>query len=106
MSNFTDRERGFEAKYSFDLEQNFRIEAHLYKMLATWAGDKMGMSEAESRSYAAKIVGDVVSNPQENGIISVLLADFGRHNIDMTVSEVNRKLEELRLLARAELLEE
>lgn len=106
MSNFTDRERGFEAKYSFDLEQNFRIESHLYKMLATWAGDKMGMSETESRSYAAKIVGDVVSNPQENGIISVLLADFGRHNIDMTVSEVNRKLEELRPLARAELLEE
>ena len=106
MTNLTERERGFEAKYSFDLEQNFRIEAHLYKMLAVWAGDKMGMTEAESQAYAAKVIGDVVTNPQENGVISVILADFGRHNIDMTVSEVNRKLEELRPLARAELLEE
>ncbi len=53
MTNLTERERGFEAKYSFDLEQNFRIEAHLYKMLAVWAGDKMGMTEAESQAYAA-----------------------------------------------------
>ena len=106
MTNLTERERGFEAKYSFDLEQNFRIEAHLYKMLAVWAGDKMGMTEAESRAYASKVVGDVVANPQENGIISVMLADFGRHNVDMTVTEVNRKLEELRPIARSELLEE
>ncbi|OSQ49676.1 DUF1476 domain-containing protein [Thalassospira alkalitolerans] len=106
MANLTDRERGFEAKYSFDLERDFRIEAHLYKMLALWAGEKMGMSEAESRAYAAKVVGDVVTNPQENGVVAVLLAEFGRHKIDMTVSELTSKLEQLRPIARAELLGE
>ncbi len=55
MSNFTERERGFEAKYSFDLEQDFRVEAHLYKKLAAWAAQEMGMDPAASEEYATKL---------------------------------------------------
>ena len=104
MSSFNDRERGFEAKYSFDLEQDFRVETHLYKMLAVWAGGQMGMSPDECQAYAVKIIGEVVANPRDNGVAALLLADFGRKNIDITVSELNEKLEELRPVARAEVL--
>lgn len=104
MSGMTDRERGFEAKYSFDLEQNFRVEAHLYKLLAKWAAAEMGMDDARSAQYANEIVGAVVANPRENGVAVTILADFARHNIDMTVSQVSAKLEELRPQARAEVL--
>lgn len=104
MSNFNDRERGFEAKYSFDLEQDFRIETHLNKMLINWAGQQMGMSPSESQDYTNKIIGQVVANPRENGVVALLLADFGRKNIDITVSALTAKLEELRPVARAEVL--
>ena len=104
MSSFNDRERGFEAKYSFDLEQEFRVETHLYKMLANWAGQQMGMTPDESQDYTNEIIGKVVANPRENGVVALLLADFGRKNIDVTVSTLNTKLEELRPVARAEVL--
>lgn len=104
MSSFNDRERGFEAKYSFDLEQDFRVETHLYKMLIQWAGEQMGMSPEECQDYTRKIIGEVVANPRENGVVALLLADFGRKNIDVTVSALNVKLEELRPVARAEVL--
>lgn len=104
MNSFNDRERGFEAKYSFDLEQDFRVETHLYKMLITWAGEKMGMSQHECEDYTRKVIGEVVANPRENGVVALLLADFGRKNIDVTVSALNAKLEELRPIARAEVL--
>ena len=104
MNSFNDRERGFEAKYSFDLEQDFRVETHLYKMLIGWAGEQMGMSAQESQDYAVKVVGEVVANPRDNGVVAMLLADFGRKNVDITASELNAKLEELRPVARAEVL--
>ncbi|MDG4719991.1 MULTISPECIES: DUF1476 domain-containing protein [Thalassospira] len=104
MNSFNDRERGFEAKYSFDLEQDFRIETHLYKMLIVWAGEQMGMSADECQAYAVKTVGELVANPRENSVVALLLADFGRKNIDITVSQLNAKLEELRPVARAEVL--
>lgn len=104
MSSFNERERGFEAKYTFDLEQDFRVETHLYKMLITWAGEKMGMSQQECEGYTRNIIGEVVANPRENGVVALLLADFGRKNIDITVSTLNAKLEELRPVARAEVL--
>ena len=104
MTNLTERERGFEAKYSFDLEQDFRVETHLYKMLVQWAGEQMGMTPDECQDYTRKIIGEVVANPRENGVVALLLADFGRKNIDVTVSILNAKLEELRPVARAEVL--
>ena len=39
-----------------------------------------------------------------DGVVALLLADFGRKNIDITVSALNAKLEELRPVARAEVL--
>ena len=99
-----DRERGFEAKYSFDLEQDFRIEAHLYKMLAMWAGEQMGLSPAACQDYAKKVIGEVITNPKENSIINFLMIDLERENTGVTLSTVQAKLEELRPVARAELL--
>jgi len=104
MSSFNDRERGFEAKYSFDLEQNFRIETHLNKMLINWAAQQMGKSAEECKAYTNKIIGEVVANPRENGVVSLLMADLERSNSDITVSALNAKLEELRPVARAEVL--
>jgi|TARA_R110000751_G_scaffold75981_3_gene152880 hypothetical protein len=104
MSKMSDRERGFEAKYSFDLEQNFRVEAHLYKLLAQWAAREMGMDDAQCAQYADKIVTAVVTNPRDNGVAALVLADFARHNIDMTLSQLTARLEELRPQARADVL--
>lgn len=104
MNTMNDRERGYEAKYSFDLEQDFRIEAHLYKMLAMWAGEQMGMAPVDCQAYAKKIIGEVITNPKENSIINFLMIDFEREKTDVTLSAVQAKLEELRPIARAELL--
>ena len=104
MSSFNDRERGFEAKYSFDLEQDFRIETHLYKMLINWAGEQMGMTPEECQEYTRKVIGEVVANPRENGVTDLLVAEFARKNIDISASDLNAKLEELRPAARAEVL--
>jgi hypothetical protein len=104
MSKMTDRERGFEAKYGFDLEQNFRVEAHLYKMLARWAAGEMGKDADEADGYALAVVGNVISNPRENGIVEVLMADFAKNGVDISASQINAKIEELRPIAREEVL--
>ncbi|MCH9765873.1 MAG: DUF1476 domain-containing protein [Alphaproteobacteria bacterium] len=51
MSTFDEREKGFEKKFAMDEELRFKAEARRNKMLAEWAGEKLGLSGDEVDAY-------------------------------------------------------
>ena len=42
-NSFSDREKGFEAKFKLDQETEFRIAARRNKLLGTWLAEKLGV---------------------------------------------------------------
>ena len=49
MTTFDDREKGYEAKFALDQEQEFKAIARRNKLLGLWAAEKMGLSADSAR---------------------------------------------------------
>ena len=52
MTQFDERKRGAEAKFSLDQQSLFKATARRNKLLGQWAGDLLGLSGAEAEAYA------------------------------------------------------
>jgi hypothetical protein len=51
MTGFDDREKAFEKKFAHDADLKFKAESRRNKMLAEWAGAKMGVTGAALEDY-------------------------------------------------------
>ena len=56
MTDFSDRERGEEAKFAHDEKMAFRILARRNRLLGHWAAEKMGLTAEETDAYAKEVV--------------------------------------------------
>ena len=52
MTNFEDREKGFERKFAHDEELKFRATARRNRLLGLWAADLMGVAVSQIESEA------------------------------------------------------
>lgn len=104
MTTFDQRERGFEAKFSLDQELDFRVQVRLRRLMGLWAAEKMGLEGQEAEDYAQEVVHADVEDPEDHDVVSKLLIDFGKREIDVTVSEVRKELERLLPRVRDEVL--
>ena len=55
MTTFDDRQKGFEKKFAHDADLKFKAESRRNKMLAEWAGTKMGMSGVALDDYVKAV---------------------------------------------------
>ena len=59
---FSDREKGFEAKFKIDAEMEFRIEARRNKLLGLWLAREFGLRWSLSAVFL--VVGSLVATQQ------------------------------------------
>lgn len=76
MTTFDDREKGFEAKFALDQEQEFKAIARRNKMLGLWAAEKMGLSADSADQYAAAIVRADMEQPGDEDVFRKVAGDF------------------------------
>ena len=76
MSGFDDREKGFEKKFAHDADLKFKAESRRNKMLAEWAGAKLGMSDDEIANYIKEVRRSDLEEAGDDDVFRKLRADF------------------------------
>jgi hypothetical protein len=105
MTQFNDRERAFEAKYARDEEMQFRITARRNRLLGGWAARQMGLSEAETESYAKDVVRADFEEAGEQDVIRKVLGDLTAANVECDEDKIREALRNKEIEARRQIIE-
>lgn len=100
MSTFDDREKGFEAKYALDQDQEFRAGARRNKLLGLWAGGLMGLQGDNLDSYAKAVVKSDFELPGDEDVLRKVADDLKGSGLSTGEGEIRRKMDELMAQAR------
>ncbi len=105
MTQFDDRERAFEAKFARDEEMQFKVLARRNRLLGEWAAELMGLSEAETSSYAKDVVRADFEEAGDEDVIRKLLGDLTSAGIDVDDQRIREALDHKAVEARRQLMQ-
>ncbi|HEX6604433.1 MAG TPA: DUF1476 domain-containing protein [Sphingomicrobium sp.] len=105
MTTFDDRQRAFEAKFAHDEDMKFRIIARRNRLLGQWAARQMGLSEAETESYAKDVVRSDFEEAGEHDVIRKVLGDLTAAGIECDETMVTEALRNKEIEARRQIIE-
>ena len=95
MTNFEDREKGFERKFAHDEELKFRATARRNKLLGLWAAENLGLVGDEAQAYAREIVKADLAEPGEEDVFRKVRSDFDAKGIAESDHQIRRMMGEL-----------
>jgi hypothetical protein len=95
MTNFEDREKGFERKFAHDEELKFRATARRNKLLGLWAAEKLGLTGDEAQAYAREIVKADLAEPGEEDVFRKVRSDFDAKGIAESDHQIRRMMSDL-----------
>jgi hypothetical protein len=104
MTNFTDRERGEEAKYAFDEENAFKIAARATRLAGEWAAGLMGLTAEEADAYRKSVVQADFEEAGHEDVIRKLLGDLTQAGCEIDEAAIRAKLEECTVEARRQFM--
>ena len=105
MTTFDDRERAFENKYARDQDMQFRIVARRNRLLGQWAAGLMGLSQAESDSYASDVIRADFEEAGDEDVVRKILGDLTSAGVDCDEARIREALEHKTVEARRQLME-
>ena len=105
MSQFDDRERAFETKYARDEEMQFRIVARRNRLLGEWAARLMGLSDAETESYAKDVVRADFEEAGDEDVIRKVLGDVTAAGVECDEATIRGALGHKLVEARRQIIE-
>ena len=105
MTQFDDRERAFESKFAHDEEVRFRIIARRNRLLGEWAARQMGLSEAETESYAKDVVRSDFEEAGEHDVIRKVLGDLTSAGVEIDEEKVREAMRNKEIDARRQIIE-
>lgn len=103
MTNFDEREKGFESKFAHEEEIAFKINARRNKLLGLWAAEKLGKTGEEASEYAKDIVLVDFESAGDGDVIGKLVKDFQSAGLSISEEEVNKEIGRLFPLAREQI---
>jgi hypothetical protein len=95
MTNFEEREKGFERKFAHDEELKFRATARRNKLLGLWAAEKLGLNGDDAQAYARAIIKTDMEEPGEEDVFRKLRADFDAKGVDQSDHQIRRAMGDL-----------
>jgi hypothetical protein len=104
MTTFDDRERAFETKFAHDEEMKFRITARRNRLLGEWAARQMGLSEAESESYAKDVVRADFEEAGDEDVIRKVLGDLTAAGVETDDAKIREALGHKEVEARRQII--
>ena len=105
MTQFDDRERAFESKFAHDEEIRFRIIARRNRLLGEWAARQMGLSDAETQSYAKDVVHSDFEEAGDHDVIRKVLGDLTSAGVDCDEETVREAMRNKEIEARRQIIE-
>ena len=101
MSNFNDREKGFEKKFANDQESEFKISAKRNKLLATWAANILQFNEEQKKNYIVEVIKSDFKESGDEDVFKKIKKDLEGKNIQDT--EIRQKMSEFLEAAKKEI---
>ncbi|MBL8579559.1 MAG: DUF1476 domain-containing protein [Mesorhizobium sp.] len=95
MSDFSDREKGFERKFALDEELRFKATARRNKLLGLWAAEKLGKAGADAEAYAKEVVAADFVEAGDDDVLRKVKADFDAAGVDQSEHQIRRTMDEL-----------
>jgi len=99
MTTFDDRQKGFEKKFAHDAELKFNAESRRNKMLAEWAGAKLGLSAAELEDYIKAVRRADLEEKGDDDVLRKVKGDLDAKSLGVTEAEIREAMSEF--LAKA-----
>jgi hypothetical protein len=106
MTNFKDREKGFEAKFKKDQELQFKVMARRNKLLGLWAAGKLGMDGEAAAAYAKEVVVADFDEPGDKDVLRKIVKDFSNKGVSTTEHGIRREMDRFLELAKTEIAKE
>jgi hypothetical protein len=84
------------------LQSRFFITARRNKIIAKWAGGRLGYSESTLNKYVRSVVLSYLVTPNDRKMVDRILEDFRKANINISEDVVSQKIKaiEERIIAR------
>lgn len=106
MTTFNDREKAFEDKYKHDQELQFKVEVRRNKLLGLWVGELMGLESADAEAYAKEVISADFEEPGDADVVRKVLGDTEAKGLDLTEHALRKKMDELLLVAKQQVMTE
>ncbi len=104
MSEFNEREKGFETGFEISEELKFRIAARTARLFGLWAAAQMGFKDDEAEAYANKIVDLDLTKSGHSGLLEAIAKDLMSKGITFTQHRLTREMEALKFEAREQVM--
>jgi hypothetical protein len=95
MTNFEDREKGYERKFAHDEELRFRATARRNKLLGMWAAEQMGVAGDAAQAYAREVVKADLEIPGDDDVFRKIRRDFDAKGVAQSDHQIRRKMADL-----------
>jgi hypothetical protein len=95
MSDFSDREKGFERKFAFDEELRFKATVRRNKLLGLWAAEKLGKSGDDAEAFAKEVVAADFQEAGDEDVLRKIKADFDAAGVVQSEHQIRRTMDEL-----------
>jgi hypothetical protein len=101
MTNFEDREKGFERKFINEQEVQFKTNSKRNKLLANWASEILGFNEQQKNNYIIEVIKADFEEAGDDDVFRKIKKDLGVKNIQD--KEIRQKMSEFLDIARKEI---
>ncbi|MEM7633670.1 MAG: DUF1476 domain-containing protein [Pseudomonadota bacterium] len=95
MSNFDNRQKGFEGKFAHDQELQFKATARRNKLLGLWAAGLMGKSADEADAYAKEVIKADFEEAGDDDVFRKVRADFDAAGVEQSDHQLRRQMDDL-----------
>ena len=106
MTTFSDREKAFEDKYKHDQELQFKVEVRRNKLLGIWVAEMIGLEAADAEAYAKEVVASDFEEPGDDDVVRKVMGDLEAKGQEMTEHRLRKKMDELLLEAKQQVMTE
>lgn len=94
MTTFDERQKGFEKKFAHDADLKFKAEARRNKMLAEWAGAKMGITGAELEDYVKAVRKADLAEKGDDDVLRKVAGDLAAKGLKIADAEIRKQMGE------------
>lgn len=93
MTGMKDRQRGFEEKFARDGELKFKAEARRNKLLAMWAGEKLGISGPALDDYVKEVRKSDLAAAGDDDVFAKVKADFAAKGVTVADADLRKQMD-------------
>lgn len=107
MSQFDEREKSYEAKYSRDQEHDFKVVARRNKLLGLWAAEQMGITDSDAQAaYAREVIEADFEKPGHEDVVEKVLTDLTAKGVETSDHLIRKEMERLLRVAKEQIDQE